>query len=119
MREVYYLSSLADEIIVNPMGMMELNGLSSKQMFFKGALEKFGVGVQVIRVGDYKSAVEPYIRTDLSEANERQTEALLGDLWGKFLNIVADSRELDTADLQQLTDAKGYLEPQEANPKQV
>ena len=52
----YYLSSLADEVIVNPMGMMELNGLSSKQMFFKGALEKYGVGVQVIRVGDYKSA---------------------------------------------------------------
>ena len=110
----YYLSSLADEVIVNPMGMMELNGLSSKQMFFKGALEKYGVGVQVIRVGDYKSAVEPYIRTDLSSANKEQTKALISDLWGKFLNTVADSRKLDTAKLQQLVDEKGYLEPEEA-----
>ena len=110
----YYLSSLADEAIVNPMGMMELNGLSSKQMFFKGALEKYGVGVQVIRVGDYKSAVEPYLRTDLSPANKQQTEALIADLWSKFLDTVADSRELDPNQLQQLVDAKGYLEPEEA-----
>ena len=110
----YYLSSLADEIIVNPMGMMELNGLSSKQIFFKGALEKYGVGVQVIRVGDYKSAVEPYIRNDLSDANKEQTLALLSDLWNKFLNTVADSRELNPDNLQKLADAKGYLEPQEA-----
>ena len=110
----YYLSSLADEIIINPMGMMELNGLSSKQMFFKGALEKYGVGVQVIRVGDYKSAVEPYTRTDLSDANKEQTLALISDLWGKFLDTVTDSRELDPDNLQKLADAKGYLEPQEA-----
>jgi len=110
----YYLSSLADEVIVNPMGMMELNGLSSKQMFFKGALEKYGVGVQVIRVGDYKSAVEPYIRSDLSSANREQTKALLSDLWGKFLTTVAETRNLDTSKLQKLVDANGYLEPQEA-----
>ncbi|MEM7593974.1 MAG: signal peptide peptidase SppA [Cyanobacteria bacterium P01_A01_bin.83] len=110
----YYLSSIADEIIVNPMGTMELNGLSSKQMFFKGALEKYGVGVQVIRVGDYKSAVEPYIRDDFSEANREQTRALLDDLWGKFIDTVADSREVNPEKLQTLVDNKGYLEPQEA-----
>ena len=110
----YYLASLADEVIVNPMGTMELNGLSSQQMFFKGALEKYGVGVQVIRVGDYKSAVEPYIRDDLSPANKEQTKVLLSDLWGKFLNHVADSRKLNSGKLQQLVDAQGYLEPQEA-----
>ncbi|HEY9770317.1 MAG TPA: signal peptide peptidase SppA [Coleofasciculaceae cyanobacterium] len=110
----YYLSSLADEVIVNPMGMMELNGLSSKQMFLKGALEKYGVGIQVIRVGDYKSAVEPYIRNDLSPANREQTKALLIDLWSKFVDTVADSRELNTDKLQKLANAKGYLEPQEA-----
>ena len=110
----YYLSSLADEAIVNPMGTMELNGLSSKQMFFQGALEKYGVGVQVIRVGDYKSAVEPYIRSDLSPANRQQTEALLEDLWGEFLNTVADSRKLNVNRLQTLADTKGYLDPGEA-----
>ena len=110
----YYLSSLADEIIVNPMGTMELNGLNSKQMFFKGALEKYGVGVQIIRVGDYKSAVEPYIRSDFSTASREQTKALLTDLWSKFLNTVADSRKLDTAQLQKIVDEKGYVEPEEA-----
>ena len=110
----YYLSSLADEIIVNPMGTMELNGLNSKQMFFKGALEKYGVGVQVIRVGDYKSAVEPYVRSDFSDASREQTKALLTDLWSKFLNTVADSRKLDTAQLQEIVDEKGYVEPKEA-----
>ena len=110
----YYLSSLADEVVMNPMGMMEFNGLSSKQMFFKGALEKYGVGVQVIRVGNYKSAVEPYIRSDLSQANREQTKALISDLWGKFLNTVADSRKLDAGELQKLVDTKGYLEPKEA-----
>ena len=110
----YYLASLADEVIVNPMGTMELNGLSSQQMFFKGALEKYGVGVQVIRVGDYKSAVEPYIRDDLSPANKEQTKVLRSDRWSKFLNHVADSRKLDALKLQQLVDAQGYLEPQEA-----
>jgi protease-4 len=110
----YYLASLADEVMLNPMGTMELNGLSSKQMFFKGALEKYGVGVQVIRVGDYKSAVEPYIRSDISPANQEQTKVLLADLWGKFLHHVADSRELDLGKLQQLVDAKGYLEPEAA-----
>ena len=110
----YYLSSIADEIVVNPMGTMELNGLNSKQMFFKGALEKYGVGVQVIRVGDYKSAVEPYIRTDLSDANREQTKALLTDLWGEFLDTVASSRGLSSDKLQKVVDEKGYVDPQEA-----
>jgi len=110
----YYLSSLADEVILNPMGMVELNGLNSKQVFFKGALEKYGVGVQVIRVGDYKSAVEPYTRSDLSPANREQTKALLTDLWDKFLTTVATSRNLEAASLQKLADEKGYLDPEEA-----
>lgn len=110
----YYLSSLADEIVVNPMGTMELNGLNSKQMFFKGALEKYGVGVQVIRVGDYKSAVEPYIRTDLSAANREQTKALLTNLWGKFLDTVADSRGLEADKLQKVVDNQGYIDPKDA-----
>ncbi|MCC0179936.1 signal peptide peptidase SppA [Waterburya agarophytonicola K14] len=110
----YYLSSLANEIIVNPMGTMEINGLSSKQMFFKGALEKYGVGVQVIRVGDYKSAVEPYIRYDLSAANREQTKALLTDLWSKFLDTVADSRGLEVDKLQKIVDSQGYIDPEDA-----
>ena len=110
----YYLASLADEVILNPMGIMELNGLSSKQMFFKGALEKYGVGVQVIRVGDYKAAVEPYTRNNLSQENRQQTQALLTDLWDKFLSTVATSRNLTVADLQKLADGEGFVEPEQA-----
>ncbi|MEM7477391.1 MAG: S49 family peptidase, partial [Planctomycetota bacterium] len=73
-----------------------------------------GRGDQVIRVGNYKSAVEPYIRSDLSPANRQQTEALLKDLWGEFLNTVAGSRKLDVDRLQTLADTKGYLDPDEA-----
>lgn len=110
----YYFTSLADEVILNPMGTMELNGLSSKQTFFKGALEKYGVEVQVIRVGDYKAAVEPYTRSDLSQENRQQTQALLMDLWDKFLSTVSNSRNLVVADLQQLADREGFIEPKQA-----
>ncbi|BAZ46508.1 signal peptide peptidase SppA, 67K type [Chondrocystis sp. NIES-4102] len=110
----YYLASIADEIIINPMGMIELNGLSSKQLFFKGALDKYGVGVQVIRVGDYKSAVEPYIRSNLSPANRQQTKALLTDVWNQVLDKVVTSRKLNPANLQAIINQQGYINPQEA-----
>lgn len=110
----YYLASVADEVILNPMGMMELNGLSSQQTFFKGALEKYGVGVQIVRVGDYKSAVEPYTRKDLSPENRQQTAQLLNDLWQKFVTTVAQNRDLDREYLQAIANDKGFIEPEEA-----
>jgi protease-4 len=110
----YYLASVADEAVINPMGMMEINGLSYRQMFFQGALDKYGIGVQVIRVGDYKSAVEPYTRQNFSPENRQQTQALLADLWGKFLATVGESRSLSPADLQKIADERGFLNPTEA-----
>ena len=110
----YYLASIADEVILNPMGIMEINGLSSQQMFFQGALEKYGIGVQVIRVGDYKSAVEPYTRSNLSSENRHQTQALLNDLWSKFLVTVGESRQLAPAKLQTIADEQGFVRPESA-----
>lgn len=110
----YYLASIADEAVINPMGMMEINGLSYRQMFFKEALDKYGIGMQVIRVGDYKSAVEPYTRQNFSPENRQQTQALLADLWGKFLANVGESRSLSSTALQQIADDKGFLNPIEA-----
>ncbi len=110
----YYLASVADKILLNPMGMIEFNGLSSRQMFLKGALEKYGIGVQVVRVGDYKSAVEPYTRDSFSAKNRQQTEALLRNLWQKFLSTVGTSRQLSPQNLQQIADEKGFIEAQEA-----
>ena len=110
----YYLASVADEVLLNPMGIMEFNGMSSQQMFLKGAFEKYGIGVQVVRVGDYKAAVEPFTRNNLSAENRQQTQALLTDLWNKFLATVGESRELSPQYLQQLADQKGFIEPKEA-----
>jgi protease-4 len=110
----YYLASLADEVVMNPMGIMEMNGLSSEHMFFKGALDKYGIGVQVIRVGDYKSAVEPYTRENLSTENRQQTQALLTDLWGKFISGVSISRHLAPQSLQEIVDERGFVNPNEA-----
>lgn len=110
----YYLASVADEVLLNPMGIMEFNGISSEQMFLKGAFEKYGIGVQVVRVGDYKAAVEPFTRQNLSPGNRQQTQALLTYLWNKFLSTVGESRELSPQYLQQLADQKGFIEPKEA-----
>ncbi|WP_036480001.1 signal peptide peptidase SppA [Myxosarcina sp. GI1] len=110
----YYLSSVANRVVLNPMGIIEFNGLNSQQIFFKEALEKYGVGVQVVRVGDYKSAVEPFTRSDYSPENRQQTQKLLWDLWGNFMFAVGESRQLTTGKLQQVASDRGFLYSQEA-----
>jgi protease-4 len=93
---------------------MEINGLSSEQAFLTGALNKFGIGIQIIRVGSYKSAVEPLIRQDFSPENRQQTQALLGDLWGEVLQAAAKSRNLTVPKLQEIVDRQGFLTSQQA-----
>jgi protease IV len=110
----YYLTSVADTNILNPMGTMEINGLSSQQLFLADALKKFGVGVQVVRVGNFKSAVEPFTRQNLSPENRQQIGVLLNNLWGDCLNTISQSRKISTAKLQQIADTKGFLKPEEA-----
>jgi len=105
----YYLASIADQIIINPMGSMEIKGLVSEPLFFAGALQKYGIGVQVVRVGSYKSAVEPYIRSNLSPENRQQLEKLLGDIWQNFLKTVGTSRQIEVNHLQEITDNIGFL----------
>lgn len=115
----YFLSSLADEIIINPMGLLEMNGLSSQQLFLAGAFEKYGVGVQVVRAGNYKSAVEPLVRQDFSPENKEQLQALLGDLWGHFRATVASDRPLTANEIQTLTDGQGVMMPKAALDRQL
>ncbi|NET59391.1 MAG: signal peptide peptidase SppA [Symploca sp. SIO2E6] len=110
----YYLSSIADKIFLNPIGAMEIDGFSSEQQFLKGALEKFGIGVQVLRVGKYKSAVEPFLLEKLSPESEEQSRALLWALWGEFLSAVGKSREITPQQLQGIADAQGILLAEEA-----
>lgn len=115
----YYLAALADKIILNPMGGMELNGMGTEQMFLTGAMDKYGIGVQVIRVGDFKSAVEPYTRQNFSPENEKQLEALLGDIWASFLGTVSQNRKISPAKLQNLANTKGILTAQEAKTNKL
>ncbi|NEP12958.1 MAG: signal peptide peptidase SppA [Symploca sp. SIO2C1] len=110
----YYLSSIADKVFLNPIGTIEIDGFSSQQQFLKGALEKFGIGVQVVRVGKYKSAVEPFLVEQLSPESKEQTRALLWALWGEFLSTVGKSRELTPKQLQGIADSQGVLLATEA-----
>ncbi|MEO0949116.1 MAG: signal peptide peptidase SppA, partial [Cyanobacteria bacterium J06641_5] len=110
----YYLLSAADTVALNPLGTLEFNGFSARQAFFAGAIEQYGVGVQVVRAGRYKSAVEPLVRSDLSPDNREQLQALLGDLWNEVKAGIAAKREVTAAQLQNLADTKGLLLAEEA-----
>ncbi len=110
----YYLGSVANTIAVNPYGSIEINGFSSQAMFLTGALEKYGVGVQVTRVGKYKSAVEPFLLKKMSPENRQQTQKLLGDIWGEYLKTVGPNRKLTVPQLQAVADNGGTLMADEA-----
>lgn len=96
----YYVCSVADRVMLNPQGTMAWDGMSSETMFYKELLEKLGVRMQIFKVGTYKSAVEPYMSTRMSEANREQTEAYLHSLWSVFAQGVSASRGIavDTLD---------------------
>lgn len=110
----YYLGSVANTIVVNPLGSVEMNGFSSEIMFLTGALEKFGIGVQVTRVGKYKSAVEPFLLKQMSPENRQQTQKLLDDIWSEYINTVSPNRQLNASQLKQIADQQGILMATEA-----
>ena len=111
----YYVASTASVIYLNPYGEMEMPGLASEKMYYFDLFQKYGIGVQVTRVGKYKSAVEPYILDKMSDADREETQKLLGDIWGDFLSAVSDSRGIDPGSLQQLVDNEGYILPDSAH----
>ncbi|MFN6562173.1 MAG: signal peptide peptidase SppA [Nostoc sp. ChiSLP01] len=110
----YYLSSAANSIVLNPLGLMEVNGLSSQMMFLTGALQKYGIGVQIVRVGKFKGAVEPLILTKLSPENREQTQKLLDDVWGEWRDTVGASRKIQPEQLQAMADNQALLEATQA-----
>jgi protease-4 len=110
----YYLASAANEIVLDPYGDLYLPGLASEMPFVAGAFEKYGVGVQVTRVGKYKSAVEVFTRTDMSPESREETQALLDDIWGSLRVEIAVARGLTPAALQGLADTQGLIQPEAA-----
>lgn len=115
----YYLASAASEIAIDPYGVIMMSGLASEPMFYAGAFEKYGVGVQVTRVGRYKSAVEPFTRTSMSPENRDQIQKLLNDIWDGILADIAPSRGTTAAQLQAIVDREGFIRPEQAKDGQL
>lgn len=106
----FYIASVADDLALDPNGMVFMPGLASEGMFLKGLFDKFGIGVQAVKVGEFKSAVEPYTRTDFSPENRAQLESLLGELWGEMRDTVAEARQMNGVEFQELIDGgKSYI----------
>ena len=103
-QECYYLSTVANKIYINPVSMVEFKGLSSEVMFFKKALEKIGVEVQVTRHGKFKGAVEPFILDKLSEENKLQIRDYAGSIWDNVIKSISESRNIPADRLNLLAD---------------
>ena len=101
---LYYLASVADKVLLNPQGMVEWKGLASTPMFLKDLLAKIGVEMQVFKVGTYKSAVEPFIATEMSPANREQVNVYLSSIWGQLTSDVAASRKMSADSLNAVAD---------------
>jgi len=110
----YYLASVAGDVVLDPYGMILLPGLASEPMFYAGAFEKFGIGIQVTRVGKYKSYVEPFTRKNMSPENREQVQKLLDDVWGSLVSDIAASRGLTPAAVQATVDAEGLIRAEAA-----
>ena len=100
----YLLSAVADSVVLNPVGAIDFRGLASQIMFVKGLYDKLGIEVQVLKVGTYKSAVEPYINTQMSEANREQTMAYMTPIWNHLLEQLSQDRDISVDQLNNLAD---------------
>nr|MBP6578091.1 S49 family peptidase [Chryseobacterium sp.] len=101
----YYLGSVADKYYLNPAGGIELKGLSAEVTFFKSFAEKFGIGIQVIRHGKFKAAVEPFLKDEISPENQEQLSTLLNDIWNNTSNKIATSRNIPAPEFKTITDS--------------
>ncbi|MCJ8152223.1 signal peptide peptidase SppA [Chryseobacterium sp. SSA4.19] len=101
----YYLGSVADQYYLNPAGLIELKGLATEVAFFKDFADKYGIGIEVIRHGKFKSAVEPFLRNDISPENKEQLSTLLNDIWKNTSSQIASSRKIDTAQFRTVVDS--------------
>jgi len=111
MQSNYYLASVADKVLINPEGMLELKGLNADLVFFKNTLDKIGVEMQVVKVGTFKSAVEPYITTKMSDANREQITVYMTSIWKTMLKDISESRKLSVDTLNAFADQMIMFQP--------
>ncbi|WP_338868358.1 signal peptide peptidase SppA [Spirosoma sp. SC4-14] len=110
----YYIASVADKIYLNPAGDLEWNGLDAELTFFKGTLDKLGIKPEIFRVGEFKSAVEPFIRENMSEPNKRQVTSFINSINDHMLVNVAQSRALRVDSLKRFADNLTIQRPADA-----
>ena len=110
----YYVSTVADKVFLNPSGSISWHGLSAQTMFLKDLLAKVGVKMQIFRVGTYKSAVEPFIATEMSPANREQTLAFTQSIWNEIVSEVSESRNISVEKLNEMADKCMDFQPAEA-----
>jgi len=110
----YYLASVADKVYINPKGIFDFSGFSSQITFLKGALDKLGIEAQIIKVGTYKSAVEPYFLTKMSPANREQVNSYLGSLYTHFLDGISKSRNVNSDSLRAIANELKIRLPEDA-----
>ena len=108
----YLLSSVANRVFLNPTGSIELNGMSAEISFFKDFLDKYGIGVDVVRHGTFKAAVEPFMRNDISAENKEQMSTLLNDIWGSTSSKISQSRDLPSEQLKIVADSLYAIIPE-------
>ncbi|MDZ7615282.1 MAG: signal peptide peptidase SppA [Flavobacteriaceae bacterium] len=101
----YYLSSVADSLFVNPVGGVDFKGLSSEMYYFKDFQDKYGVKMEVIRHGKYKSAVEPFLSNTMSAENREQTASFLNSIWGELINDIGFSKNKSNEELNKIADS--------------
>ena len=109
----YYIASVADKIFLNPVGSLAWDGLSAEKIYVTRLYEKIGIEMQILKVGTFKSAVEPYFRTSMSEADRKQTEQYLGGIWSEMKTAVGQSRQITAEQLHAYADECMSLQPQE------
>ena len=110
----YYLASVSDKIYMNPKGFIELAGFGTRLTFYKGLLDKIGIEVQAFHRGKFKSAFDPFVRTDISESNRQQITELLSDVYAHFLTEVSKSRNIDPSSLNMYIDSLMIQNPRDA-----
>lgn len=103
-QKTYYLASAADKIYLTPTGDFDFKGLSARVLLFKRALDKYGVDMQVVRHGTFKSAVEPFLTDKMSDANKEQLSAMIGSVWNKMVNEISLARDISVEDLNNYAD---------------
>lgn len=109
----YYVASVADKIYLNPTASIDWNGLSAQKMYYTRLMDKLGIEMQILKVGTFKSAVEPYFRTSMSEADRLQTQQYIDGIWDEMKAAVSESRHISVEQLDQYADLYMGLQPQE------